>query len=247
MESIHSICVSHFIFRFQGPCPSSFHTYWVFSLVHYYQEETVRVTDSADYHREKVLFTPVAQRTRAARLAARDSRPHTPTPTARGESSLLDDVTQGIETLDLGSQTPALSSASQASVGVPESLSPTSPISAKVAKLFQSFNDEQIVNTALILFLNALSMRCDEVTAHWTLQRQSFTVGIGNETVYEARVDGFLRSPTGDVKAIIEVKPCVRSQKSMEIRMQETAQMAAWICSHPPDVHEMRREGRKER
>ncbi|KAI2626288.1 hypothetical protein GGS21DRAFT_530900 [Xylaria nigripes] len=111
--------------------------------------------------------------------------------------------------------------------------------------LFQSTNDEQIVNTALILLLNALSMLCGDITADWTLERYRLILGNGTKTIYEARVDSFLRSRTGTMKAIVEVKPCIRSRKLAEIVMQETAQMAAWICSFPPKVSRMRQEGGK--
>ncbi|KAI1127192.1 hypothetical protein F5Y10DRAFT_243355 [Nemania abortiva] len=93
-------------------------------------------------------------------------------------------------------------------------------------------------------------MRTKQATARWTVQRQSLILGVGGEKVYEARVDGVLRSRGGEVKAIVEVKPCTRSSKPKEIRWQEAAQMAAWICSHPPsagELLEMREKNKKAR
>lgn len=64
--------------------------------------------------------------------------------------------------------------------------------------------------------------------------------------VYEARVDGFLRRHGGndEIMAIVEVKPCARASPGQTtIRMQEGAQMAAWISQHPPRCD--KRQGRK--
>ncbi|KAF9775865.1 hypothetical protein IL306_006007, partial [Fusarium sp. DS 682] len=115
-------------------------------------------------------------------------------------------------------------------------LSHHSPLSGEIAKQYQSIEDKQIVNTALILFLNALTLRCDSVNGAWTLYRKPFVVKALAEKVYEARVDGLLQVK-GDTCAIVEVKPYIRygSEKILDkIRMQETAQMAAWIAQDPP-------------
>jgi len=60
--------------------------------------------------------------------------------------------------------------------------------------------------------------------------------------IFEARVDGVLRTHQGlEIKAIAEVKPYLRRQGRYEIRMQEAAQMAAWICTNPPaNLNELR-------
>ena len=60
--------------------------------------------------------------------------------------------------------------------------------------------------------------------------------------MFDARVDGVLRKKRGnEVKAIVEVKPYLPTPNIEAIRMQEAAQMAAWICNYPPDnVNEMR-------
>ncbi|KAF2964059.1 hypothetical protein GQX73_g9512 [Xylaria multiplex] len=200
-----------------------------------------------------MLRTPVEMRTRSARRAARESEPQTPTRAPKGKpppgslseyilgqdlgDDLGEDLGEELNDLHLNPQTPALINESQVSV----TLTPASPISIEEAKhLWGSTNDEQFISSALILLLNALSMCCQDVTGHWVPERQSFTLAAGCKKAYEARVDGVFRSRTGDVKAIVEVKPCPRNLKVMEIRMQETAQMAAWICSDPPNVDQMR-------
>ncbi|KAI1177955.1 hypothetical protein F4777DRAFT_539861 [Nemania sp. FL0916] len=67
------------------------------------------------------------------------------------------------------------------------------------------------------------------------MERKAFKVldsGFGK--VYEARVDGYLRRRAdGEPLAIVEVKPFNRKAKHTEIRMQESAQMAARVCQHP--------------
>src|SRR5205814_7291897 len=72
-------------------------------------------------------------------------------------------------------------------------------------------------------------------TVEWTVHRKSFRIGERGERGFEARVDGTLRRRGGDkeVLAIIEVKSLRRVNFLNAIRMQEAAQMAAWISSYP--------------
>lgn len=100
--------------------------------------------------------------------------------------------------------------------------------------------DEQIVNFALLASLDAVTMRyVPKGTPMWSPERRAFRVTRGESKVYEARVDGILKRRGSDVPlAIIEVKPCARDS-DIAIRMQETAQMAAWICQHPPSDQEL--------
>ncbi|KAF9890255.1 hypothetical protein FE257_006168 [Aspergillus nanangensis] len=89
--------------------------------------------------------------------------------------------------------------------------------------------DEQIVNCALILFLNALTIPSQfNLTHNWTLHRKAFKAEFDTAS-FEARVDGYLDDRQGKAKVIIEVKPVIRSKKLGPIRMQESAQMVAWI------------------
>jgi hypothetical protein len=78
-------------------------------------------------------------------------------------------------------------------------------------------NDEQIVNVALVLLLNAATMHFVP-NADWTFHRRAFQIGNKKSGKgFEARVDGFLRRLSDDkVMAILEVKPCVRGEKGCE-------------------------------
>ncbi|KAJ5972381.1 uncharacterized protein N7479_002299 [Penicillium vulpinum] len=95
--------------------------------------------------------------------------------------------------------------------------------------LYPPTKDEKIVNTALIVFLNALTTHFD-FYSNWTLHRKPF-VAIFENAQFEARTDGYLDSPAGKTRVLIEVKPVKRSQNHLPIQMQESAQMVAWIRS----------------
>lgn len=117
---------------------------------------------------------------------------------------------------------------------------------------FLPVEDEQIVNTALILLLQGVCLRARGVgKVEWTLQRKSFSLkrkegpkeeeadkanDEENESteVFQARTDGHLRiTLNGKSKslAILEVK--TRPRKSCKPFMQDSAQMAAWIHAEP--------------
>ncbi|KIX04749.1 uncharacterized protein Z518_05619 [Rhinocladiella mackenziei CBS 650.93] len=113
---------------------------------------------------------------------------------------------------------------------IPESIS---PITKDRRREYPPTNDEQTVNSALVDFLEALTIRHVE-NASWNIERKAFELGDKKDEGYEARVDGLLRRQSdGRVLAILEVKPCVRCHHQVDIRMQESAQMAAWISSYP--------------
>ncbi|KAH9890297.1 hypothetical protein F4778DRAFT_753258 [Xylariomycetidae sp. FL2044] len=207
-----------------------------FSLVRYYQLQ-VEGLHSSDESSTKVTTSPVASRTRQ-RQAKRMEVLQTPTRPRPGSPPDVFDMTNLAEHLDR--DTDSISSTS--STGLPEKLTPFSPLGPEASASLKAVSDEQIVNTALILYLNAITLHCDDVRGDWTLHRKAFVVkSLDGEKVYEARVDGYLG--LGDrVGAIVEVKPFLRGTKYVPIRMQETAQMAAWICNDPPDTKKMRAE-----
>ena len=91
------------------------------------------------------------------------------------------------------------------------------------------------MNVALVLSLNAVTVHFVP-NADWSFERKAFQIGNKKSGMgFEARVDGFLSRLSDDqVMAILEVKPCVWVRQSTNIRMQESAQMPAWI-SHFPD------------
>ncbi|PYI11047.1 hypothetical protein BO78DRAFT_426099 [Aspergillus sclerotiicarbonarius CBS 121057] len=109
-----------------------------------------------------------------------------------------------------------------------------SPGPQEIANLmYPQTKDEQIVNTALVDFLNALSMHFPEAN-DWTLHRKSFKAEFEHAS-FEARTDGYLEDgqSSDKVRALIEVKPMTRRKRRNPICMQEAAQMAAWIKSDP--------------
>lgn len=103
--------------------------------------------------------------------------------------------------------------------------------------------DEQIPNTALILYLSSLVI-FTSIPVNWTLHRKPFRLQTLQDkdskqlpAVYEARVDGYLRGYKDDnAKIILEVKPFLRRLSYQKIQMQESAQFTAWISDEPDEV-----------
>ena len=75
--------------------------------------------------------------------------------------------------------------------------------------------------------MNALTVPF-KLANNWTLHRKVFKATFG-EASFEARTDGYLDDRQGNAQAIIEVKPVMRAKKLAAIRMQESAQMVAWV------------------
>ena len=117
--------------------------------------------------------------------------------------------------------------------------SPDSPAWQPLSEPIPKSIDEQIINTALVIHLNATTEHFN-LPQHWTMHRKKFVApavknGI-EEKGYEARTDGYLSDEKGArVRALIEVKAAPRELKTMNIFMQESAQMAAWILEHPDE------------
>ncbi|KAI0424496.1 hypothetical protein F5Y09DRAFT_353359 [Xylaria sp. FL1042] len=227
----------------QQPTQDSLSSLGLFALVRYYQLETEKEHEKNGLWRPKIDLSPIAGRTRSRRaaLAWPSWPPQTPTRVPRvphgGQEEA--DILFG----DLGLDSLSSSSPEPSTPEMLETLSPalSDPDWVEAAE-FKAANDEQIVNTALLLYLNALSIACSHVQGDWTLHRRQFVVKSQGKKVYEARVDGYLRSRNNEVKAIVEVKPFTRSSNHQSIKMQEAAQMAAWISVDPPDVRRMREE-----
>lgn len=199
-----------------------------FALVTYYQRQASK-TETREEIRDKVIFSPVAHRTRAKQ----------------------GDITESMRQLQL--ETPTKKSGPR-SEDLPEPLSPSTDSSASIAPSTMSpipkdlqriayppTEDEQIVNTALLLFLNALTVHLPIQNA-WTLHRKAFTATF-KKASFEARTDGYLRDKdSGKARAIIEVKPAARDAKKGSVRMQESAQMVGWILNEADGS--MKRPGR---
>lgn len=97
---------------------------------------------------------------------------------------------------------------------------------------FPKTKDEQIVNTALIDFLNAFVVHHGSLI-RWTLYRKPFAAEFAKSSI-RARTDGCLEEvDSGDVHALVEVKPLIRTKARFAIPMQEAAQMVAWIKTNP--------------
>lgn len=113
----------------------------------------------------------------------------------------------------------------------PSSISALSAVSATAANiLYAPTADETIVNTFLILLLNALGTRYPAASAEWSINRLVMKHTFGSAGL-EARTDGSLRmKDEGPVVAIVEVKPHLRSKNEVPIKMQETTQMVTWIA-----------------
>ncbi|KAL2809606.1 hypothetical protein BJX63DRAFT_423673 [Aspergillus granulosus] len=99
--------------------------------------------------------------------------------------------------------------------------------------MYPQTKDKQIVNTALVDFLNVLSMHFSQVS-NWTLHRKSFKAKYLEDGAFSERVG-----------ALIEVTPMLREKKLNPIRMQEAAQMVAWIKSDPDPTGVLNLPGRR--
>ena len=112
------------------------------------------------------------------------------------------------------------------------SFAPPDPQSPITTATIAPSEDEQIVNIALILWLQTLVMFHPQIQLErlkWSVKRLKFDFG-----EWEARMDGCLRK-NREVKAIVEVKPYARSNYLDAIQKQESAQMASWIRNFPFD------------
>ncbi|KAI0970014.1 hypothetical protein F4678DRAFT_480727 [Xylaria arbuscula] len=188
-----------------------------FSLVKYHQLQSQSVHSSDGEAPHKVVFhsPPISSRTRLQTRGV----PTTPTRVP---------VDQDFSQLALS--TPGSNSWSPS----PALGSGDSPYTE--ASTLKAIKDEQIVNVALIEYLNALAIHYPNLVADWTLHRFPLIAQNSNrEKTYEARIDGYLRRRIdGFPLVILEVKPYTRESKEDDIRMQESAQMAAWINQYPP-------------
>ncbi|KAI1084508.1 hypothetical protein F5B20DRAFT_208879 [Whalleya microplaca] len=114
----------------------------------------------------------------------------------------------------------------------------------KTAKILPT-KDEQIVNSALILFLQAVTAFNANVKGHWSIERKAFHARTKDgEKIYRADTDGILELYSGHISALVEVKRSDRVGVSVakEIKMQEVAEIAAWISEDPPTMSRGRDE-----
>lgn len=189
-----------------------------FSIARHYQIQAARTKGAI---RPESFDTPIAKRTRShdPDLASKMKDLQLKTPTKKPEEP---------------PQTPTLDSFDDQSV-LPE-MTPSPPITpaARVPKEFQGdllvpTKDEQIVNTALAVFLDALTIHFGIINScSWTMHRKAF-VAVFEEAQFEARTDGYLDDGNENPFVLIEVKPIPRAEKASLIQVQEGAQMVSWI------------------
>jgi hypothetical protein len=196
------------------------------------------------YHQRKVREIPEAEGTEAptnkiwwtrskAAQARRDTQAQVPTtPTKPGQnqgnsSDMMGSVQDKFKVLSVQSPGPGTPNTPATGSSALTHMSGDSP------ELYPPARDEQIVNTALIDLLLAITIHHLEVKLHWTIERQKFSY----KGKFNAITDGCLTRPGSDpfnqVVAIIEVKARVRRSDPEQIKIQETAQMVAWICERP--------------
>ncbi|KAL9110950.1 MAG: hypothetical protein Q9227_004565 [Pyrenula ochraceoflavens] len=210
-----------------------------FALVHLFQQQVRRVGERLNLQQEpedcpKVLYTPIAYNTRSyARIL--ETQQVTPTKNTSTAKSNLAQRLAGMNISEKGkgraieSSSPALRSESSTSespeYSVPPKMSSVSPWQGPAMSVAC---DEQTVNTALVSLLSAITMLMKDLNVEWTLHQRTFNIS----TNMKARTDGILRDRrSGKPLAILEVKSAPRFFRRDHIRMQEGAQMAAWIST----------------
>lgn len=191
-----------------------------FTVARHYQLEVANTKDETN---PLALATPIAHRTRSHDLSRRFADMHLGTPSKSNNIS----ETLNIEEIGLDDpfdipETPI--------TGTPSPFREITPAPKELENvLYPPTKDEQIVNSAIVIFLNALTIPF-KLRNNWTMHRKAFKA-IFDDASFEARTDGYLDDRQGNAQAIIEVKPVTRSKKSTLIQMQESAQMVAWIKS----------------
>ncbi|RAL03103.1 uncharacterized protein BO80DRAFT_453317 [Aspergillus ibericus CBS 121593] len=200
-----------------------------FSLPQFYQNQVAFIPEDSPFRPNVTVGTsPVAHHTRT-RMRGLESAvqklsfetptkpPTTPMPDMGREPSTPDPGSEEEFDDSMAEETPP----GQRSYGPKELLDMNYPRT----------KDEQIVNTALVDFLNAFIIHY-KLPVYWTLYRKPFIATFGNGA-FEARTDGCLEDRASKTYAIVEVKPMLREREVVRISMQETAEMVAWIKCDP--------------
>lgn len=100
----------------------------------------------------------------------------------------------------------------------------------------QLIKDEQTVNVFLLAFLSAITATTVPFHTRWLAERNAMVYE--KKVRYVARTDGHLRGATGQTYSLIEVKPRRRKDGDVSIRIQESAQMAAWLTQNRKESHD---------
>lgn len=197
--------------------------------------------------------SPVADRTRS-RLELRALTMMTPTPASKSQrlpqmmknASLSDRETEDVfeELLDEEVDEEARDDGSD------ESSDPNAPDNphdddfvtpGRNAK-GQPIKDEQTVNVFIIAFLSAITATTVPFHTRWLAERNAMVYQ--KKVRFVARTDGHLRDRAGHTHSLIEVKPRQRKEGAVAIRMQESAQMAAWLTENGVESHDPHEECR---
>lgn len=102
--------------------------------------------------------------------------------------------------------------------------------------LYPDAEDEAIVNTSLILLLEALADLVPGTMSEWVLNHVHFNAKFNNGS-YNAYTDGvFWTSHSRIIQAIVEVKKRISFDDPAPFQMQETAEMVGWILKESNDV-----------
>ncbi|MCJ1462256.1 hypothetical protein MMC07_000856 [Pseudocyphellaria aurata] len=212
-----------------------------FSLVRYYQKRSClspRAHPEYDLTDDdiisvspKIIRSPVlAQRLRSRDLPtqAPSEAPETPTP--------VPGFKRANRQLDMGQLRGPINEIGESSHDTPPrgSNDPPSPESPANAARSVTPEDEILVNTALILFIESITIYHLDLQGFYSPRWTSKPLQLKFSS-WVARTDGFLRLDSDDEKvaAIMETKPYVRQKDLRGIQKQEGAQMAAWIHQCP--------------
>ncbi|KAL5338259.1 hypothetical protein BJX70DRAFT_398783 [Aspergillus crustosus] len=93
-----------------------------------------------------------------------------------------------------------------------------------------TLTDEDTVNTGLLSLLTSLSLKHPAKMGEWRIQRILLNAEF-DKASYGAKLDGYLASPPGKVKILLEAKRQERAKIEPKVSMQETAEIVAWLRS----------------
>ncbi|KXG51993.1 uncharacterized protein PGRI_082770 [Penicillium griseofulvum] len=181
-----------------------------FAIARYCQRQAAKTKPKAE---PQAFHTPISSRTRGAvsqvakgMAGLRLEPPVTPTRKGPRPSHGTPLIPSPTDDMDLDEE----------SSPSPSHMQFISPVKRELGNiLYPPTKDEQIVNTALIVFLDALTIHFD-LSSQWTLHRKAFTATF-EQAEFEARTDGYLDSPRGKPRVLIEVKPVLRSSNLLRI------------------------------
>lgn len=98
---------------------------------------------------------------------------------------------------------------------------------------------EPTIKNALVLFLTALTMSVPDLGVEWVMSGKTlvakFEPGVAQ---YKVHVDAFMKGKNyGGPRVLVDVREPARLQARPEIRIQESAQMVAWLMTSPDRSH----------